>query len=362
MALENHLYMWQNFRDIGSNPVTNVSGITYDRESIDHWLYKSNNKTCPPHLGKFHVINLIGDLSFPDLQMKTQKKLEAFALENERNWALMFEAGLGKGLISFIISCYEKRESKGLEEALSLFYLFRTPLGKSRGPLAENDEIIKSLMPVSGCDCLRDNVVVKSQAAYAPRVIFQKANPRMLESLKPDFLKNILSHLGELGNICQKGLNSLLHVLLHTCPWGRNRVWMVESGTLFDLIEAEIRSPEKKTTELVLGILYHLCSCADGRAQLLRHKAGIAVVTRPILKVSSMADDRALSIIWLLSKYCGTNEVVEEMLRVGTVAKLSMLMQANCAPHLKENAREILMTHSGVWNGSLSLYVSTLAW
>ncbi|PIM97295.1 Ubiquitin--protein ligase [Handroanthus impetiginosus] len=387
--------------EIMKDPVTAVTGITYDRESIEHWLYTSNNTICPltkqplprdsdltpnhtlrrlikawcasnaangvqpipspkPPLSKFHAVNLIRDLSFPDLQMKTLQKLEALALENERYWVLMVGAGLGTGLISFIISCYEKRETRGLEEALSLLYLVRTPLGKSGGPLTENDEIIKSMMWVLVCDCLRDNVVVKSQAAYALRVIFQKANPRMLESLKPDFFKNILSHLGEFGNICRKGLNSLLYVLLDACPWGRNRVWMVESGAVFDLIEVEIRSQEKKTTELVLGILYHLCSCADGRAQLLSHTAGIAVITRPILKVSSMVDDRALSIIWLISKYCGTNEVAEEMLRVGTVAKLCMVMQANYAPHLKENAREILMTHSDVWNVSLSLYVSTL--
>ncbi|PIM98478.1 Ubiquitin--protein ligase [Handroanthus impetiginosus] len=387
--------------EIMKDPVTTVSGITYDRESIEHWLYKSNNMICPvtkqplprdsdlipnhtlrrlikawcagnaangiepipspkPPLSRFYVINLIRDLSFPNLQMKTLQKLEALALENERNRILMVEAGLGKGLISFITSCYEKRETNGLEEALSLFHLVRTPLGKSRGPLTESNEIIESLMWVFGCDRLHDNVVIKSQAAYALRVIIQKANPGMLESLKPDFFKNMLSHIGELGNTCRKGLNSLLCVLLDACPWGRNRVWMVESGAVVDLIEVEIRSPEKKTTELVLGILYHLCSCADARAQLLSHTAGIAVLTRPILKVSSMADDRALSIIWLISKYCGTNEVVEEMLRVGTVAKLCMVMQENCAPHLKENAREILMTHSDVWNDSLSLDVSTL--
>ncbi|KAI3472295.1 hypothetical protein Pfo_030119 [Paulownia fortunei] len=378
--------------EIMKDPVTAISGITYDRESIEHWLFKRNNTTCPvtkqplprdsdltPNhtlrrliqawcsvnatngidriptpkapLSKIYVINLIRDLCLPDLQTKTLQKMEALAVENDRNRVFMVEAGLAKALISFIISCYDKRQTEGLEEALSLFYLVRTSLGQSGGPLTENEEIIESLMWVLGGDCLFDNVVVKSHAAYALKVVIQKANPSMLDRLKPEFFKSILSILRE-GSISQQGMNSLLHALLEACPWGRNRVVMVESGAVLDLVEVEMRCGDKKTTELVLGILYHLCSCADGRAQLLNHTAGIAVVTRGILKVSPMADDRALFIIWLISKYSGTNGVLQEMLRVGTVAKLCMVMQANCASHLKEKAKEILRTHSDVWKDS----------
>ncbi|KAI3447408.1 hypothetical protein Pfo_004073 [Paulownia fortunei] len=385
---------------IMKDPVTAVSGITYDRESIEHWLFKSHNTICPvtkqalpresdltPNhtlrrliqswctlnaaygvdriptpktpLSKFYVINLIRDLCVPNLQLKTLRKLEALAAENDRNRVYMVEAGLAKALISFIISCYKKGETDGLEESLNILYILRVSLRQSTGPLTENDEIIDSLMWVFGCDCLSDNKSVKCHAAYALKAIVQKANPSMLERLKPEFFRSIVYHLRE-GSISQKGTNALLHVLLEACPWGRNRAAMVESGAVLDLIEVELRSPEKKTTELVLGIVYHLCSCADGRAQLLSHAAGIAVVTRRILKVSSTADDRAVLIVWLISKYSATNGVLQEMLRVGTVAKLCMVMQANSASHLKEKARQILRTHSDVWKDSPCIEVATL--
>ncbi|KAK6147307.1 hypothetical protein DH2020_018219 [Rehmannia glutinosa] len=390
------------------DPVTAISGITYDRESIERWLFKSRTNTiCPvtkqplprdsdltpnhnlrrliqawcsvnatngvdriptpkPPLSKFHVINLIRDLYVPDLQIKTLQKLEALAAENERNRVFMVEAGLIKALVSFIVSCYENSETKGVEEALSLFYLVnRTSIGQSTAILTENGEIvIESLVWVlGGDDCFgHDNVVVKSHATCLMKVLIQKANPRLLERLNPEFFRIILSNLRPEIGISQQGIVSLLHILLDTCPWGRNGVVLVELGAVFDLIELELRNrpPEKKTTELVLGILYHLCSCADGRAQLLNHNSGIAIVTRRILKVSSMADERAIFIIWLISKYCGTNGVLMEMVRVGTVAKLCMVMQANCGVHLKEKAKEILRTHSDVWKDSPCSEVATL--
>ncbi|TYI32894.1 hypothetical protein ES332_A04G094100v1 [Gossypium tomentosum] len=124
---------------------------------------------------------------------------------------------------------------------------------------------------------------------------------------------------------------------------------MVESGAVSALIELELGSPEKRTTELILGILFHLCSCADGRVEFLRHKGGIAVVTKRIMRVSPAADDRAVMILSLISKFSATSWVVHEMLEVGTVTKLCMLLQLDCAAYLKEKTMEILRSHSDDW-------------
>lgn len=383
---------------IMKDPVTAVSGITYDRESIENWLFKSHNTICPvtkqglsrqadltpnhtlrrliqawcslnaaqgvelipssdPPRIKIPIAKLIRDLYLPNLRIETLRELEALALESERSRVYLVEAGLANALVSFIISRYKTGETNGLEEALRLLYTVLAPLSQSTGPVTETGEIVDSLMWVFGCD----NKVVRSHAAFALKVVVHKANPGMLERLKPEFFRRISHYLREAaGNSSKLETNSLLHVLLEGCPWGRNRAAMVESGTVFDLIEVELRGPEKKTTELVLGILYHLCSSADGRAQLLSHAAGVAVVTRRILKVSPTADDRAVLIIGLVSKYSGTSGVLQEMLRVGTVAKLCTVMQANCASHLKEKAREILRAHSDVWKDSPCIEVATL--
>ncbi|GFP86140.1 E3 ubiquitin-protein ligase pub24 [Phtheirospermum japonicum] len=386
--------------EIMKDPVTTVTGITYDRESIERWLFTSNTattstSTCPvtmqplprdkleiltpnhtlrrliqswcsingvdpiptpePPLSKLHVTSLIRDLGGPDprTRIKTLQKLEALAAESDRNRVIIGETtDLADSLISFIISCYEKRCTQGLEEALSLFYLVRGLSCRlwAHSSTTKEETIIESLLWILGD---HDRALVKPYAAYLLRAVIGRANPSVLDRLKPEFFKTVLSNLRPENLISHQGLISILNILLDTCPWGKNRAFMVGLGAVFDLVEVEIRSGgEKKTTELVLAILCHLCSCAEGRAQLVGHAAGVAVVTRRILRVSSMADDSAVFIVWLVSRYSGTGSVLQEMLRVGTVDKLCMVMQVNCTGHLKEKAKEILRAHADVWRGS----------
>lgn len=379
---------------IMKDPVTAVSGITYDRESIEHWLYNNHNTICPvtkqplpensdltPNhtlrrliqawctlyaidriptpktpLTKFRLINLVKDLRVPTLRLKTLKKLEALATDNDRNRVYMVEAGVARSLINIIVSCYRKRDigisNSGLEEALSVLYLIRVPLIQSGSGFAESDDIIASLTWVLGLDCFRG----AKTAAYALKMVI-RSNPRLLERLNRDFFETMSCNLRQGG----VGVNAILHVLLEACSLGRNRGMMIESGTVFDAIEVELReSDDRKTTEMVLGIIHHLCSSADGRAQLVDHAAGIAAVTRRILTGSPAADERAVLIICLIAKYSATNGVVMEMLRVGSVAKLCMVIQANCESHLKEKAMEILRMHFDVWKDSPCVEVDTL--
>ncbi|XP_073276236.1 E3 ubiquitin-protein ligase PUB24-like isoform X1 [Primulina huaijiensis] len=377
---------------IMKDPVTAISGITYDRESIEHWLFKNHNTICPvskqalprdsdltpnhtlrrliqgwctlnashgidqiptpkPTRDKFYIINLIRDLCVQDLQIKTLQKLEALALEHDRNRVYMVEAGLGAVLVSFIISCYKTGQTNGLEEALGLFYIVRKLLSQSKGKLTENDEIFESLMWVMENPVFQENSAVKFHAAYAVKITVQKTSPSMLERLKPEFFRSMVSNIRQ-ACICQQGTTALLHALLDSCPWGRNRLIMVESSAVTGLIDVELRNSDKKTTELVLGILCHLTSCADGRAQLLNHADGVAVVTRRILKVSPAVDDRAVTIIWQICRYSGTNGVIQELFRVGIVPKFCLLMQADREAHIKDKVREILRTHYDVWKES----------
>ncbi|KAL8036436.1 hypothetical protein ABFX02_12G158700 [Erythranthe guttata] len=389
---------------IMKDPVTAVSGITYDRDSIEHWLFDTHHTICPvtkqplltnsdflitpnhtlrrliqawstvnsPYAAasdggqciptpktpvtKSYVANLVRKLRIPSLQMKTLEKLEALAAEmNERNRVCMVEAGLAEGLLCFVVSCYKSGESNnGLEVALSILYTVR-------GLILSTDEIIMdSLMWVFGLTDGESSAKLKLHASHVLKSVVKNSNPRLLERLKPDFFRNIGSYLRGGDNI-----NALLYVFSEACKWGRNRAAMVEAGVVFDLVEVELRrspaaAPEKRTTELVLGVIHQLCSCAEGRAQLLSHAAGVAVVTRRMLKVSPAADERAVMIVWLISKHSATSGVVTEMLRVGTVAKLCMVMQANCGTHLKEKARDILRAHCTVWKDSPCVEVATL--
>ncbi|XP_065856655.1 E3 ubiquitin-protein ligase PUB24 [Euphorbia lathyris] len=370
------------------DPVTAISGITYDRQSIEQWLSTSKNTICPvtkqplskdsdltpnhtlrrliqawssensssgidriptpkPCLDKFYLIKLIKDLRNPNLQSKILVELEFFAAENERNRKYMVEAGVPRALLLFIVSCFNNNRITGLQEAVSILRLIRVPTKESKVLLVENDQIIPALTWVLGCnlDNNNNNVSVKSHAVSVLKTVLEDSSSCVLERLNPEFFDKVIDLLRQ-NNITQQGINAALKVLLNACPWGRNRVMMVESGAVFELIELEWRSRENKTTELILGVLYNLCSCADGRAEFLSHKGGIAVVAKRILTVSPTADDRAILILSLISKHSGTSMVLQEMLNVKAVSKLCMILQADCATYLKEKARDIIKSHS----------------
>ena len=375
---------------IMKDPVTAITGITYDRESIEQWLFTSKNTTCPvtkqplpkdsdltpnhtlrrliqawctqnashgidriptpkPPLDKFQVQKLIKHLWQPEIQLKTIRKLEILAAENERNRKYMVEAGVPKAMLIFIVTCFKQGQIDGLEEAFGVLNFIKIPSAETKQFLVENVHIIESLTWVLFCE-MKNHVTVKSHTMLVLKTIIEATNSSVLERLKPEFFNGIVRVLR--SGITQQGIKAALHVLLEACPWGRNKILMVEAGTVFELIELELGFPENSTTELILGILFHLCSCPDGRAKFISHRGSIAAVSTRILRVSATADDRAVLILSMICKFSGTYMVLQEMLKVGAVSKLCSLLQVDCAQYLKDKAREILRLYFEVWKDS----------
>lgn len=150
---------------IMKDPVTTITGMTYDRESTEQWLFINKNTTCPvsnqplprdsdltPNhtlrrliqawctqnaslgivriptpkspLNKIQVLKLLKDLNDP----KSLLQLELLAAESERNKKCLLEAGVPRAMIMFIVNCYKKGQiQKGLEEALSILQFVKIP-------------------------------------------------------------------------------------------------------------------------------------------------------------------------------------------------------------------------------------------
>ncbi|KAK6926511.1 U-box domain [Dillenia turbinata] len=383
------------------DPVTAVTGITYDRESIEKWLSTANSTVCPVtkqplprnsdltpnHTlrrliqawctgnaskgvdriptpksppNKSFFLGLIRDLDISeDLDLTKLKKLEDLAKESENNRKGMADAGAIKAISLFIIKLFKESKVSGVGEALNILNLIWAPSSETTALVNENKTIIEAVTWVFHCS-IDNHVMVKSTAISVLKMIVGVANSSLLERLKPEFFGGIMRILKE--KISPQATKSALRVLIEVCPWGMNRMKIVESDAVFHLIELELAgSPDKKTTELIFCLLAHLCSCADGRAKFLRHAGSIAMVSKRVLRVSPATDDQAVHILDLISKFSATNDVVLEMLRVGAVSKVCMVLQADCAPYLKKKAREILRLHKNVWNNSpcIQIYLLT---
>ncbi|XP_027082779.1 E3 ubiquitin-protein ligase PUB24-like [Coffea eugenioides] len=384
---------------IMKDPVTTITGITYDRESIEHWLQTAEDAACPvtkqplprdsdltPNhmlrrliqawcttnakygidqiptpkspLKKSYIFKLIRDLKIAQFSQNALKKLDELANEDiEWNRKCMVEAGVTKVMVLLIIRCFKEGKTKGLEEALSILYRIWSPTAENKQLVAENNDLFESLTWVLRID-IDNHVVVKTHAVKILKMTTEVASSSLIGKLKLDFFMVMTSILR--GKLSPQAIKAALHVLIQSCPWGTNRMKIIEAGAVFDVIELELSNPEKKTTELIFRLLAQLCSCADGRAELLKHSAGIAMLSKRTLRISAATDDRSMHIFAQITKFSATNEVLIEMLRVGAVSKLCMILQAHCEAHLKRIAQGILRLHSNVWNNSPCIQVYLL--
>ncbi|KAJ4724879.1 RING-type E3 ubiquitin transferase [Melia azedarach] len=383
---------------IMKDPVTTITGISYDRESIEQWLKTAKEATCPvtkqplprnfdltsnhtlrrliqawctqnaidriptpkSALNKDQVLRLVRDLNVDRLRISTLKKMEALVMENERNRKSMEEAAVVKAMVTLIIRCYSDHNTTGLGQGLRILSLVWSQSNENKALVNENyDLITSSLMWVLRLEDIDSHIPVKTNAVIVLRMVLEVASTSLLESLNLEFFKQIVRLLR--GNLSQQASKSALHVLIVSCPWGRNKLKIVEANAVFELIELELEKPQKCITELIFNLLAQLCSFADGRFHFLKHSGAIAMVAKRILRVSAATDDRGVHILSSISKFCATNEVILEMLSVGAVTKLCMVTQADCEKYLKEKAKEILRLHSNVWNNSpcIAVYLLT---
>ena len=97
-----------------------------------------------------------------------------------------------------------------------------------------------------------------------------------------------------------------------TTPWGRNRVKAVDAGAVPALVDMllDLDGPERRACELALGALGRLCGCAQGRAALVAHGAGVAAVGGKALRVSDVATDKAVRVLRSVARHAATAAVV----------------------------------------------------
>jgi hypothetical protein len=85
------------------------------------------------------------------------------------------------------------------------------------------------------------------------------------------------------------------------------------------------------------------------------HPAGLAVVSKRVMRVSVVATESAVRALHAVAKHSPTPSVLQEMLAVGVVSKLLLVLQVNAGERASLRAKEMLKTHARVWKDSPSL-------
>ncbi|XP_049413422.1 E3 ubiquitin-protein ligase PUB22-like isoform X2 [Solanum stenotomum] len=377
------------------DPVTISTGITYDRENIEKGIFFEKNNTClatkqsltcieltsnvtlrrliqswctinashgierfptpKPPVSKPQIIKLLKEAKSPNLQMKSLKRLRSIASENDANKHCMQSAGAMEFLASIINNnnsneVFEEEEEGFMstkDEALSILYQLKlSEQGLKSLIMSGNGEFIQSLTRVMQ----HGSYESRAYAVMLMKDMFEVSTPTLLLSLNQEFFTQVVQVLRD--EISQKATKASLQVLVHACPFGRNRVKAAEARAIRVLVDLLLDSSEKRTCELMLILLDQLCHSAEGRAELLNHPGGLAIVSKKTLRVSKVGSERAIKILHSISKFSSTPYVVQEMLSLGVVAKLCLVLQVDCGSKAKERAREILKFHAKAWRNS----------
>ncbi|KAG6433128.1 hypothetical protein SASPL_104736 [Salvia splendens] len=386
------------------DPVTTVTGITYDRESIEQWLSTPENSAAaavcpvtklplsksagltPNHmlrrliqawcianaksgidriptpkspLHRSAVLKLIraaGSRRSGAENLEALRKLDELA-SDDKNQQCLAEAGAAKSMISYVMRSFDDGDLAGVDLALRILRLVWSPTAEKKQIVEEKPDLFRSILWILNSQ-LEDSQ--KTDALILLKNAVEISNSNYLEKLKPDFFKEMVRILRS-KSTAAAAKRAVLKILIGSCPAGRNRAKIVEAGAVFEAIEMEIGGTERKTTELVFSLLAQACTCAEGRQEFLRHAGGVGMVAKRLMRVSAATDDRGMCVYESIARYSGTRAVVGEMLTVGGVTKLCMMMQADCDEYLKKKAREILKLHSKVWSNSpcIQLYLLT---
>ncbi|GLT37936.1 hypothetical protein SLA2020_122170 [Shorea laevis] len=391
--------------EIMKDPVTVTTGITYDRESIEKWLYSGKNTTCPvtkqvisdteitpnhtlrrliqswctlnasygieriptpkPPINKAQIAKILSNAKSPQQQIKCLHRLQSLAAENDTNKRCMEAAGAVDFLATIVISSNPMDEeessedwvdsSKLTEEALSILYNLQVSEAGLKNLLGKSGDFLECLTRVME----RGTYESRAYAALLLKSLMEVADPMQLMSLRSQIFVEAIQILHD--NISQQASKAILHFLINVCPWGRNKIKAVEAGGVSILIDLLLDSFEKRMCEMILTVLEMLSGVAEGRAELVGHAAGLAVVSKKILRISHVASERAVRILLAVAKFSATPIVLQEMLQIGVVAKLCLVLQMDCNSRAKEMAREVLKLHAGAWKNSPCMPMNPLS-
>ncbi|CAM8951357.1 unnamed protein product [Rhodiola kirilowii] len=371
--------------DLMKDPVTLSTGISYDRESIETWI-ENGSGTCPvtnralvrlepiPNhtlrkmiqswcvenscngferiptpripLSSFEAVDMLIRLKKAQRDRvgcgELVSRMSLRMKENERSRKCLEENGargvLGDAFESFA-SCFEENESVLVEILGALGYMF---------PL--DAEAKASLSSPASMHCLvrllkNGDLSTRTKAVMALRDIIVSSDESRLER----FVK-IEGSIEACYKLIEKPIcptSAKASLMLVFCIVSSAAKFeaaisnLVQLGLVSLLLDILVGS-DRSMSEKALGVLDRVCDTQLGRQHAYDNVLTMPVLVKKILRVSDLATDFSVSVIWKLSKSDKEGYVLAEALQVGAFQKLLLLLQIGCGEKTKEKATELL--------------------
>ncbi|KMZ69622.1 U-box domain-containing protein [Zostera marina] len=383
--------------DLMKDPVILSTGITYDRSSIEEWVDNGNTR-CPVTnqvLSSSNCNDLTSNITTRKMiqewcvanrsygieriptprnpitsaiaaemlaEMVLASKMDDFekcgrlavkikdsAKENKRNRSCMVSNGMGCALATAFQILADSASSTSIdlnvmEDILSALPEI-LPLDKEACSVLASGESLRSLVTIlkQGSLAGRFNAVLVLRELTRPEktsniVTFVSKTEGLIESIV-DLVKNPISPTMTKSTL----FTSFFLVEIAASKFAK-------AGMVDVLINLLVNS-DKSTTEKALEVLDGICNCEMGIDLVQSHALAVAVLVKKMFRVSDIATDLVVSVLWKISKTHGSDleRCLSEALRVGAFQKLLLLLQVGCGENTKRKVTElmkILNTHN----------------
>lgn len=378
--------------DLMKDPVTLSTGMTYDRSSIDAWIEKGN-KTCPvtnqalisfdqiPNhalrkmiqdwcvANRSHGVERIPTPRIPvtayevtrvyqRIMAATQRgdhskclelvaKIRAWGKDSERNKKCMVENRIGCCLsASFEFFANNEETTTLLEEILSVLpWMF--PMGEEGQSKLGSAKSLRCLVWfLEGKD-----LSSRQNAALVLRKLLSLDQKHVDAFVEIEgAIEALVKIIREGPSICPTATKASLSCVFYMISGASDKIKsrFVELGLVSLLLEMLVDA-EKSLYERALGVLEGLCDCKQGREKAYENALTMPLLVKKMLRVSALANEFSVSIIWKLCRNQNGDGNDEEEIRIlvealqgGAFQKLLVLLQVGCSDGIKDKVTELL--------------------
>ncbi|MFS8009667.1 putative armadillo-like helical protein [Helianthus anomalus] len=155
----------------------------------------------------------------------------------------------------------------------------------------------------------------------------------------PESLIN-LTNAPDSHSVKKSSFSVIYHILSTQIGHNKLSPRFLELGVVELSLEALVEA-DKGLSEMALGVLDRISDSKEGREKVQKHALSVPLLVKKILRVSSLATDFCVSMLWKFSKNGDGNALVEA-LHVGAFQKLLLMLQVNCGEETKVKATEML--------------------
>ncbi|KAL6885896.1 hypothetical protein ACP4OV_010157 [Aristida adscensionis] len=278
--------------EVMRDPVTLSSGITYDRDSIERWVFTDGHGDCPvtklplgaadleptpnhtlrrliqawcaahaverfptprPPVDADRVAAIVDEASKGGRQeqLAALREIADIVAESDRNrrcvegapGAVRFLVSTVKGHAADVrkASCGSHQDcvldspmatSPPEEAALSILHSLKLSEQTLKGVIESGDDFLDTLSSVLRWPSYRS----RTYGIQLLKAALSSAPPSRLSAASTELVDGVVRVVAD-GTLPPKAVKVALHVLCRLCPWGRNRIKAVEAGAVAALVE-----------------------------------------------------------------------------------------------------------------------------